>query len=210
MEYPLYNQNADNIGTVSLPDSVFAVPSNNDLLHQVVSAQMTNKRQVLAHAKTRAEVRGGGKKPWRQKGTGRARHGSIRSPIWKGGGATFGPTKEVNFKKKVSKKMARKALIVALSEKTRGNNVFVVNSIDLSVPKTKEVAGILKSFKDKLGQTGSVLIITPSLNKELHRAINNIQKTGIIEARNLNPLEALSYKNLIILKDAIEILNVRL
>lgn len=210
MEYPLYNQNADNIGTVSLPDSVFAVPSNNDLLHQVVSAQMTNKRQVLAHAKTRAEVRGGGKKPWRQKGTGRARHGSIRSPIWKGGGATFGPTKEVNFKKKVSKKMARKALIVALSEKTRGNNVFVVNSIDLNAPKTKEIAGILKSFKDKLGQTGSVLIITPSLNKELHRAISNIQKTGIIEARNLNPLEALSYKNLIILKDAIEILNVRL
>ena len=210
MEYPLYNQNADNIGTVSLPDSVFAVPSNNDLLHQVVSAQMTNKRQVLAHAKTRAEVRGGGKKPWRQKGTGRARHGSIRSPIWKGGGATFGPTKEVNFKKKVSKKMASKALSVALSEKMRDRNVFVVNSIDLSAPKTKEVAGILKLFKDKLGQTGSVLIITPSLNKDLHRAINNIQKTGIVEARNLNPLETLSYKNLIILKDAIEILNVRL
>ena len=210
MEYPLYNQNADNIGTVSLPDSVFAVPSNNDLLHQVVSAQMTNKRQVLAHAKTRAEVRGGGKKPWRQKGTGRARHGSIRSPIWKGGGATFGPTKEVNFKKKVSKKMASKALSVALSEKMRDSNVFVVNSIDLSAPKTKEVAGILKLFKDKLGQTGSVLIITPSLNKDLHRAINNIQKTGIVEARNLNPLETLSYKNLIILKDAIEVLNVRL
>jgi len=210
MEYPLYNQNADNIGTVSLPDSVFAVPSNNDLLHQVVSAQMTNKRQVLAHAKTRAEVRGGGKKPWRQKGTGRARHGSIRSPIWKGGGATFGPTKEVNFKKKVSKKMASKALSVALSEKMRDRNVFVVNSIDLSAPKTKEVAGILKLFKDKLGQTGSVLIITPSLNKDLHRAINNIQKTGIVEARNLNPLETLSYKNLIILKDAIEVLNVRL
>jgi len=193
-----------------LPDSVFAVPSNNDLLHQVVSAQMTNKRQVLAHAKTRAEVRGGGKKPWRQKGTGRARHGSIRSPIWKGGGATFGPTKEVNFKKKVSKKMASKALSVALSEKMRDRNVFVVNSIDLSAPKTKEVAGILKLFKDKLGQTGSVLIITPSLNKDLHRAINNIQKTGIVEARNLNPLETLSYKNLIILKDAIEVLNVRL
>ena len=210
MEYPLYNQNADNIGTVSLPDSVFAVPSNNDLLHQIVSAQMTNKRQVLAHAKTRAEVRGGGKKPWRQKGTGRARHGSIRSPIWKGGGATFGPTKEVNFKKKVSKKMLRKALAVALSEKTRVKSVFVVNSIDLNAPKTKEIAGILKSFKDKLGQTGSVLIVTSSLNKDLHRAINNIQKTGIIEARNLNPLETLSYKNLIILKDAIEILNVRL
>ena len=106
--------------------------------------------------------------------------------------------------------MASKALSVALSEKMRDSNVFVVNSIDLSAPKTKEVAGILKLFKDKLGQTGSVLIITPSLNKDLHRAINNIQKTGIVEARNLNPLETLSYKNLIILKDAIEVLNVRL
>ena len=206
MEMPLYNQSADKIGTVELPDSVFAVPSNNDLLHQIVSAQTANKRQVIAHAKTRSEVRGGGKKPWRQKGTGRARHGSIRSPIWKGGGVTFGPTKDVNFKKKVSKKMARKALTIALSEKARSNEVIVVDGINLNAPKTKEVSVILKSFKDKLGRSGSILIVTPSTDKNLYRAAKNIQKTGVIEARNLNPLEMLSYKNLMIVKDAIKVL----
>ena len=209
MELPLYNQSAENIGTVELPDSVFAVPSNNDLLHQIVSSLTANKRQVLAHAKGRSEVRGGGKKPWRQKGTGRARHGSIRSPIWKGGGVTFGPTKERNFKKKVGKKMTRKALTVALSEKARDSSIIVVDGIKLNAPRTKEIAGILRLFRDKLGQTGSVLIVTPSLNKELCRAANNIQKLGVAEARNLNPLETLSYKNLMITKDAIEILNLK-
>lgn len=205
MEYPLYNQQAENIGKVELPDSVFAVPSNNDLLHQVVSSQMANKRQVLAHAKGRSEVRGGGKKPWRQKGTGRARHGSIRSPIWKGGGVTFGPTKEVNFKKKIGKKMVRKALSVALSEKAKSGNIIVVDSIELNIPKTKEIAGILKLFQNKM--SGSVLIVTPSLNKDLYRATNNIQKVGVAEARNLNPLGILSYKNLMVLKDAVSVIG---
>lgn len=205
MEYPLYNQQAENIGKVELPDSVFSVPSNNDLLHQVVSSQMANKRQILAHAKGRSEVRGGGKKPWRQKGTGRARHGSIRSPIWKGGGVTFGPTKEVNFKKKIGKKMARKALSVALSEKAKSGNIIVVDSIELNIPKTKEIAGILKLFQNKM--SGSVLIVTPSLNKDLYRAANNIQKVGVAEARNLNPLGILSYKNLMVLKDAVSVIG---
>ena len=190
-----------------MPDSVFGVESNNDLLHQVVSSLMANKRQVIAHAKTRAEVRGGGKKPWRQKGTGRSRHGSIRSPIWKGGGVTFGPTKEVIFKKKIGKKMARKALAVALSEKARSNGIIVVDGIELNAPKTKEVAGILRAFKQKLDRTGSILIVTPSADKNLHRAAKNIQKVGVIEARNLNSLEILSYKNLILLQDSVSEIN---
>lgn len=207
MEVNLYNQKAENIGKVELPDSVFAVPANNDLLHQIISSQMANKRQVLAHAKGRGEVRGGGKKPWQQKGTGKARHGSIRSPIWKGGGVTFGPTKEVNFKKKIGKKMARKALITALSEKIRSGGITIVDGIRLNAPKTKEVAGILKLFQEKLGQTGSVLIMTPSLNRDLYRAAKNIQRIGIIEAKNLNLLEMLSYKNLMILKDAVKVIS---
>ena len=207
MEFPLYNQRAEEVGTVALPDSVFGVPSNNDLLHQVVSSQTANKRQILAHTKGRGEVRGGGKKPWRQKGTGRARHGSIRSPIWKGGGVTFGPTKEVNFKKKIGKKMARKALIVALSEKTRSNDIVVVDNVTLNSPKTKEAASILRSFNKNLNRTGSVLIITPSVDGNLYRATKNIQKVGIIEARNLNPLGTLSYKNLMILKDSIKVIE---
>lgn len=207
MEVSLYNQKAENIGKIELPDSVFAVPANNDLLHQIVSSQMANKRQVLAHAKGRGEVKGGGKKPWRQKGTGKARHGSIRSPIWKGGGVTFGPTKERNFEKKINKKMARKALIIALSERIRSGGVIIVDDIQLNVPKTKEVAGILKLFQEKLGQAGSVLIVTPSLNRDLYRAAKNIQRIGIIEAKNLNLLEMLSYKNLTILKDAIKVIS---
>jgi len=207
MEFPLYNQSAEEVGTVSLPDSVFAVPSNNDLLHQVIVSLMANKRQIIAHAKTRSEVRGGGKKPWRQKGTGRARHGSIRSPIWKGGGVTFGPTKDVIFKKKIGKKMARKALVVALSEKARSNSIIVIDNIGLDIPKTKEVAGILKAFKQKLDRTGSILIVTPPADKNLYRAVKNIQKVGVIEARNLNSLEVLSCKNLMIMKEAVSTLN---
>lgn len=207
MEYPLYSQSAEKIGTVDLPDSVFAVPSNNDLLYQVVSSQMANKRQVLAHAKGRSEVRGGGKKPWRQKGTGKARHGSIRSPIWKGGGVTFGPTKERNFKKKINKKMAQKALAVALSEKARSGHIIVVDDIVLSAPKTKEAANIMKEFKNRLSVTGSILMVSPSANSNLHRAVKNIQRTGITEARNLNPLAILSYKNLIVLKDAVGVIS---
>lgn len=203
MRVNLYNQSADNIGTIDLPDSVFAVPSNNDLLHQVISSQMANKRQVLAHAKTRAEVRGGGKKPWRQKGTGRARHGSIRSPIWKGGGVTFGPTKDRNFKKKINKKMAQKSLLVALSEKAKSENIVVVDNIGLNAPKTREMAAILKLFNDKLGRLGSVLIVIPLIDKNLYRAVKNIQKVEVTEARNLNPLKVLSYKNLMIVKDAV-------
>lgn len=207
MEYPLYNQKAEIIGKIELPDSVFDVKSNNDLLHQVVSAQTANKRQVLAHTKTRSEVRGGGKKPWRQKGTGRARHGSIRSPIWKGGGITFGPTKDRNFKKKIGKKMSRKALLLALSEKARSGGIIVVDSISLNAPKTKEMAGILKFFENKLGRVKSVLIISPSTDKNLYRTAKNIQKVGVVEARNLNPLEVLSYKNLMVLKDAIGVIG---
>jgi len=204
MQVNLYNQNADAIGTVELPDSIFGVDSNNDLLYQVTISQMSNKRQVIAHAKSRSEVRGGGKKPWRQKGTGRARHGSIRSPIWKGGGVTFGPTKEANFEKKIGKKMLRKALAVALSEKVRSNNVFVVDDIKLSTPKTKEAAAVLKLFREKFNDIGSTLIITPLNDKKLNRSTRNIQKTGVIEARNLSPLEVLSYKSLVMLKESVK------
>mgnify|MGYP001565261470 FL=1 len=115
MQIPIYNQNAEQAGTLEVSNAVFALPMNQDLLHQVATSQLSNQRQVIAHAKGRSEVRGGGKKPWKQKGTGRARHGSIRSPIWKGGGVAHGPTKDKNYSKKINRKMARKALGVALS-----------------------------------------------------------------------------------------------
>ena len=120
----------------SLPKEIFDVPMNADLLHQVVVSQMANRRVAIAHTKDRSEVRGGGIKPWKQKGTGRARHGSRRSPIWIGGGVTHGPTNERNFKKILPKNIKRKALFVALSEKSRNNLITVIDSFDVKEIKT--------------------------------------------------------------------------
>src|SRR5258708_929948 len=144
MEMPLYNQEAEKVGTLTVGDNVFGVPFNSDLLYQVTTAQLSNRRQVIAHTKGRGEVRGGGKKPWQQKGTGRARHGSIRSPIWKGGGVTHGPTKERNFKKKINHSAAQKALTVALSAKVRDGQVVFVDAINLAEHKTKAMSAVFQ------------------------------------------------------------------
>lgn len=207
MEYPLYNQKAENIGKVDLPDKIFNLKMNNDLVHQVVTSQASNKRQVIAHAKGRGEVRGGGKKPWKQKGTGRARHASIRSPIWKGGGATFGPTKERNFKKKINKKMARKALFMVLSSKVKDKQLFVLDNIILENPKTKEMAIIMKNISTLMNKNPKVLLVLPTMEDKIKRSTNNLKNISAVEARNLNPLEILSYKYLVLVKDSVDALN---
>lgn len=168
---------------------------------------MSNRRQVVAHAKTRAEVRGGGKKPWRQKGTGRARHGSIRSPIWKGGGVSGGPTKDRNFKKKINKKMASKAVLVTLSEKARNNNLAVLDSVNLENGKTKEMAVVYKNLNKIFGKAGSVLMVLPGLDRKLTLSVRNLPNLSTVEARNLNVLDVLAHKNLVVLKDSIEVLE---
>jgi len=145
MKVSVYDQQGKEIGTTLLPKEIFDVKLNPDLVHQVATSQMANRRQVIAHTKDRGEVRGGGKKPWRQKGTGRARHGSIRSPLWKGGGVTFGPTKERNFKKIIPKKMKRKALFMVLSAKAKENLLIILDTLKLPLPKTKVISQILAS-----------------------------------------------------------------
>ena len=207
MEYPLYNQKAENIGKVDLPDRIFNLVMNNDLVHQIVTSLRSNKRQVIAHAKGRGEVRGGGKKPWRQKGTGRARHASIRSPIWKGGGATFGPTKERNFKKKINKKMARRALFMVLSSKAKDKQLFVLDNIILENPKTKELAIILKNLSTLIGKNPKALLVLPVMEDKIKRSSKNLPNFSAVEARNLNPLEVLSYKYLVLVKDSVDALN---
>ena len=207
MEYPLYNQKAEHIGKVDLPDRIFNLVMNNDLVHQIVTSLRSNKRQVIAHAKGRGEVRGGGKKPWRQKGTGRARHASIRSPIWKGGGATFGPTKERNFKKKINKKMARRALFMVLSSKAKDKQLFVLDNIILENPKTKELAIILKNLSTLIGKNPKALLVLPVMEDKIKRSSKNLPNFSAVEARNLNPLEVLSYKYLVLVKDSVEALN---
>jgi large subunit ribosomal protein L4 len=183
-----------------LDKNIFEVPMNSNLVHQIATSQMSNRRQVVAHTKTRGEVSGGGKKPWRQKGTGKARHGSIRSPIWVGGGVTFGPRNERNFKKDVPKKMKRKALFMLLTEKLKNDSLIIVDSFDIKEIKTKEV----KKMIDSLDLKGSVLIALEDLNETIIKSVRNIEKVATIQAKDLNCLDVLTYKYLVVTKKGIE------
>lgn len=208
MEYPIYNQSGAEAGKIDLPKEVFGLEMNADLLHQVVTSQMSNRRQVIAHAKGRGEVRGGGKKPWRQKGTGRARHASIRSPLWKGGGATFGPTKERNFKKKINSKMARKALFVALSSKVKDDQLSILEGITMDNIKTKEVAMMYKNISRARNiKSGKTLLVLPGSDNNVKFSARNLPNFSTTEAKNLNALDILAHKNLLIFKDSVAVLK---
>jgi len=190
-------------GEVTLPEEVFGVEANPDLIYQVMRMQMLSRRQNTAHAKDRSEVRGGGKKPWRQKGTGRARHGSRRSPIWKGGGVTFGPTNERNYKKKINKKVKRAAVSMVLSAKKEKDFIFFVSDLNVKEPKTKEMREFLKkTFCDK-----STLVVLPEMNNNLILSLRNIEEVDTIQAKDLNALDLLSYKYLIIPEKSIEVIK---
>lgn len=203
----MYNQNADKVGSVSLPDKIFGLPMNADLLHQVVISQASNKRQNIAHTKERGDVRGGGKKPWKQKGTGRARHGSIRSPIWKGGGVTFGPRNERNFNKKINKKMARKALLVALSSKAMDKELVILDGLNFDSWKTREMASVINKisnlFPSKQGRL--LFVIDKKMSDTVVRTTRNLPKVDVVEAKDLNALDVINRKNLLILKEAVGI-----
>lgn len=201
MKYPLYDQKGKETGTTLLPKEIFDIKINPDLVHQVVVSQMANRRRVIAHTKDRSEVRGGGRKPWRQKGTGRARHGSRRSPIWRGGGITFGPTKDRVFKKKINKKMRRKALFMVLSAKAKEKLIVVLDDLKLEAPKTKEMAKILNKI---ITPKSSALIALTKKDEKVLRAGRNIARTQIMEARNLNPLDMVSFKYLILSTETIK------
>jgi len=205
MESVVYNIEGKKAGTITLPDSIFGVRWNADLVKQVADSLMSTKRKPVAHTKNRGEVRGGGKKPWQQKGTGRARHGSTRSPIWIGGGVSGGPRKEKNFERKVSKKMRIKALYTIMSQKLRDGEVLFVDSIKLSEPKTKKAVEALhslstvKSFEGLFSKKNNAAVIALSgKSKETERAFDNLGNIEVIEARNLNPLLILQYKYLVI------------
>jgi len=196
----LYNLEGKETGEVKLPESVFGVELNDDLIHQAVVAQMANARKVLADTKDRSEVRGGGKKPWKQKGTGRARHGSIRSPLWKGGGATFGPTTDRNFSKRINKKMKTKALFMVLSSKLKDDELVVVENIELKKASTKKMKDILS----KLPLSGKVLISMDKKNTNIFNSVKNIPNTSMIASDSLNIVDLLKNKMLVINKKGVE------
>lgn len=210
----LYNQSGEVIGDVKLPDKIFDVAMNAGVVKQAVDAQLANSRQVTAHAKDRSEVRGGGRKPWRQKGTGRARHASIRSPIWRHGGATFGPTKERNFEKKINKKTKRRALFMALSSKVKDRELMVLDVLNFETPKTKIAAGVLKTLSTKLDgykenkrKKDKIVLVTPDQNRDAVRAINNLPFAVLMPANSLNVRDILAKKYIILLKDAVSVIE---
>ena len=205
MKTKLYNQEAKDIGEIELSEKIFGVKWNPILVHQVLVALDANRRKPIAHAKGRGEVRGGGKKPWKQKGTGRARHGSIRSPLWKGGGVTFGPTKERNFSQKINKKAKQQALFSVLSKKLADQEIKVVDEIKIKNIKTKEMAKILGNFFENKKNSG--LVILAKSNPELIRTTRNLKFAQICSTNNMSIKDLLLYKNILIFKDAVELLK---
>jgi len=204
MELKVYSQKGEETGKVKLNDKIFSLPWNNDLVHQVIVSMQANLRTPIAHAKGRGEVRGGGKKPWKQKGTGRARHGSTRSPIWIGGGVTHGPVKEKDYSKKINKKMMKKALWVILSQKARDGEILMLNDLKIEEAKTKKAAEIISALgkiegfeKMKTKRKNRAEILMEGKNENISRAFRNLPGVSVDKASNLNPLNAMTYKYLI-------------
>lgn len=200
---------------MELPE-VFGSRWNADLVHQVVVSQAANRRQNVAHTKGRGEVSGGGRKPWRQKGTGRARHGSIRSPIWKGGGVTHGPLKGKQYKKKINRKMAARALALVLAAKARDEEMIVVDGLALLRAKTKEALNVFKNLSkqkvlaDIIAKPKRALVLLPDSGQELRRALRNVPALELAEARNVTALDVLQRKYIVLPKASVEILARRL
>ncbi len=209
MNVKLYNQEGKEVGQLDLPAEIFGVSLNKDLIHQAAVEQMAGRRQVLAQAKDRGQVRGGGTKPWRQKGTGRARHGSIRSPIWIGGGVTFGPTKERTFSKKINRKMKRQALLMAMSSKLKDDQLVLLDKLELSKAKTKQIIEIISHLNNSLKKDldRGTLIILPTTDQNIIRASQNVPKLKTIRADSLNVLDILSYRYLLIPQAALKVIK---
>jgi large subunit ribosomal protein L4 len=192
----LYNINAEQIGEIELSDSIFGVEVNKEVMHQVVKMQLANKRQGTQSALTRAEVSGGGIKPWKQKGTGRARQGSTRSPQWTHGGIVFAP-KPRDYSYTLPKKLKRVALKSALSSKVASNEIIVLDEFAMEAPKTKTVAEMLNKFEAK-----KTLIVVKESNENIYKSVRNIEGAQVVPVNNLNVYDILKYQKFIITKDA--------
>lgn len=205
MKTDIYTIKGEKAGSAELPKEVFGLPWNSDLVHQVVTSFQANARTPIAHAKDRSDRRGGGIKPWRQKGTGRARHGSIRSPLWIGGGVTHGPLKEKDYSKKVNKKMRTKALFTVLSKKHAEGQVLFLDSLALGEGKTKDAKEVLESlakiegferFSNKKGNVA--LLSVAEENDNAKRGFKNIKTISLSQVENLNALDVLNHSYVVI------------
>jgi large subunit ribosomal protein L4 len=204
MKTKVYKHDGTESKTIDLPENIFGLNWNADLVHQVFESMRSNARANTAHTKDRSEVRGGGKKPWRQKGTGQARHGSKRSPIWAGGGITFGPRSERNYDKKINKKMRAKALFVALSQKLRDGQILFVDDMNSVSGKTKDMMTILSGFEKVSGfetintkKHNNIFMTSPEVSDVLKNAAKNVAHVTLQDIRNLNVIDVMNYRYIV-------------
>ena len=213
IEVTNYKKDGKKSGSVSLPDDLFSLPWNDELIHQVVTSIVKNSRTGNAHTKGRGEVSGGGKKPWRQKGTGRARAGSTRSPIWVGGGTTFGPSTEKKYVGKINKKMKAKAFFTVLSEKVRNNNLSFVEDFTLEKPSTKSALSFLKNVcgDDTDNKKNSCIIVTADNDSKVIKSFSNVFGVNTIGISSLGTKDALVAKKIVFInpEKTLEHLNKR-
>ncbi len=198
MELTLKNINGENLGSIEVRDDVFNIDMNQPLLHQVIVAQLANKRQGTAKVKTRSEVSGGGAKPRPQKHTGRSRQGSIRSPLWRKGGVTFGPSPR-DYSQRTPKRVKRQALKIVLSDKARENRITILDKIGIDNPKTKSMLNLLKT----LDIEPSTLMVLDGEKTDIYRTINNIPKVKCLPSSALNPLDLLNARSIVATLDSI-------
>lgn len=218
MEAKVYNTKGKEAGKVTLPEAVFDAAWNGDLVHQVALSMQDNARTPVAHTKDRSEVRGGGKKPWQQKGTGRARHGSSRSPIWIGGGVTFGPRNDKRYDRKINKKMKVAALYSILSQKMRDGEILFVDELKFDAPKTKDAKTAIDSLATVKGfetlatkKKNTALITANEVTENAKQSFANFGNVVLGDVSNVDPVSLLTYKYLIISqpKESIEFLEAK-
>ncbi len=209
METKVFTQEGKESGKVTLPDAVFGVAWNADLIHEVVVSMQSNARQSTAHTKDRSEVAGGGRKPWKQKGTGRARHGSRRSPMWAGGGIAHGPRNEKDYSKKINKKVKAKALAVTLSKKFTDGEVIFVDALSFEAPKAadakKVVAALAKGSGNEMlvsKRTNAALIVLSDRDENAEKSFRNFGNMEVMQAKDINPVDLLTYKYVVVANPA--------
>lgn len=207
MKISVYNLSGDKAKDIEISQRIFGVQPKMEVIHQVVIAQQANARKVLADTKDKSEVRGGGRKPWKQKGTGRARHGSSRSPIWRGGGVTFGPTNDRNFSKGVNKKQKQLAMAMCLSNKVTENSFIVFEKLELTTGKTNDLKALIDNVRLKIAEakdSKKFLLIVDSNNELMTRAVQNLDKVKVISSDSLNCVDILNHDTILTSEKAVD------
>lgn len=209
MDTKVFTQDGKESGKVTLPETVFGVKWNADLVHEVVVSMQSNARANTAHTKDRSEVSGGGKKPWRQKGTGRARHGSRRSPIWVGGGVAHGPRNERNYEKKINKKVRAKALASTLSKKLIDQELIFVEALQFEAPKAAQAKQVIAALAKGSGyadlatkRKNAALVVLSGRDEAAEKSFRNFGNVEVVQAKDVNPVDLLTYKYVVVASPA--------